>query len=109
MVVSTLAKMYVQKLIQSARALATVEGCHHDVKILPHHLQEAHRTGVRAGVDPGFFMQSTTKGSGVVGGCSMGGSSAAALGVVDRYSLTFDVASAAQEAYDKSVEMPNVN
>jgi len=116
LVVSTLAKMYAQKLIKSARALSTVEGYHHDAKLLPRHLQEAHRHRVRAGMDPGFFMQSTAKstagaGNGI-GNCgSMGGSgsgshtasSAAALGVVDKYSRTLEVARAAQEAYDKSV------
>jgi len=113
LIVSTLAKMYAQKMIQSARALATVEGYHNDAKILPRHLLEAHRHRVRAGVDPGFFMQSTTKGSGAVGGNITGGSmtasSAAALGQPDRFSLTFEVARAAQEAYDKSSEMPKVN
>merc|ERR1719491_364718 len=114
LVVSTLAKMYAQKLIKSARALSTVEGYHHDAKLLPRHLLEAHRHRVRAGMDPGFFMQSTAKSTaggsgnncGSMGGSGSGShtaSSAAALGVVDKYSLTLEVARAAQDAYDKSV------
>jgi len=105
-VVSTAAKFYAQKLVQSARSLATSEGYSSDLKLLPRHFMEAHRHRVNAGIDPGFFLQSAnrlvpTSGMGQSNSLSNStSSSAAALGIVDRNRLKFEAAIAAEEAYD---------
>ena len=55
--VRTVAKIYAQRLLQSARNLATERNHGHDVALLPEHILEAYQQRVRNGVDPGFFMQ----------------------------------------------------
>lgn len=55
--VRTVAKIYAQRLVQSARNLATERNHGHDVALLPEHILEAYQQRVRDGVDPGFFMQ----------------------------------------------------
>ena len=118
-VVSTLAKMYAQRLVRSSRSVATVGGHPIDAPLLPQHILEAHRCRVKAGLDPGFFMQ-PLRGSGSesissgrrtrpVIGCGgigdVGGSTfgAAALGITDRNKIKLQATLAAQEAFDESV------
>jgi len=55
--VSTVAKIYAQRLVQRARNLATERNHGNDVALLPENILEAYQQRVRDGADPGFFMQ----------------------------------------------------
>ena len=57
MAVTTIAKIYAQRLVQSARELASQKGYSDNERLLPAHVLEAHRMRVRSGADPGLFMQ----------------------------------------------------
>eukprot|EP00553_Chaetoceros_curvisetus_P006840 CAMPEP_0204625862 /NCGR_PEP_ID=MMETSP0717-20131115/11502_1 /ASSEMBLY_ACC=CAM_ASM_000666 /TAXON_ID=230516 /ORGANISM="Chaetoceros curvisetus" /LENGTH=268 /DNA_ID=CAMNT_0051641649 /DNA_START=69 /DNA_END=875 /DNA_ORIENTATION=+ len=56
-IVSTLAKIYAQRLIRCAREVANHSGYSCQEKLLPQHVLEAHSRRVKNGSDPGFFMQ----------------------------------------------------
>ena len=104
-VVITLAKINAQRLIRSARAIATAEGYSEDQKILPRHLMEAHR--VRTQYMNGFFMQpplNQPKGvshSTGVRSASLDSNFAAALGKLDKNQIQYQAALEAQTIYDE--------
>jgi hypothetical protein len=102
-VVSTCAKLYAQRLVTAARRVAMyVEGIGEDDPLLPHHILQAHAARTKAGVDPGFFLQSSSGSSNMpVYQDSVG---AAALGTIHRSDLLLYAALEAQEEYDKYVE-----
>lgn len=124
--VSTIAKLYAQRLVQSARSVATLQGYSRSDKLLPTHFLEAHRVRRQMGVDPGFYQSPIECGRG--GGSSSGGSggssssltgglyqsygsgpipgcttalAAAALQIQDRNQVKLEAAIRAQEKYDE--------
>jgi len=110
LVVSSLAKTYAQRLVAAARRVADHEDWPQDKALAPHHLEQARAARIRAGVDPGFWMQSQAPfGAEAVSESVM----AAALGKVDRRKLLRQAALQAQEDYDnflktgKTVNLPS--
>jgi hypothetical protein len=55
--VSSLAKAYAQRLIQTSRSIAAAQGHDDHEPLLPSHVLEAYRQRSQAGLDPGFFLQ----------------------------------------------------
>jgi hypothetical protein len=138
-VVSALAKAYAQRLVTAARRVANVmqedeltvshengnDGATtpHNRRRMPlrrqqkalkaHHIQLAHDARVKAGLDPGFFLQrqapsgssTTTHSRGMAAPTASwpcpGKIAAAALGQVDRHELLRQAALQAQEDYDQ--------
>ncbi|KAL7526962.1 hypothetical protein ACHAWF_002028 [Thalassiosira exigua] len=120
-VVSTLAKCYAQRLVSAAKRLANAEEEEQELSgtlyastartekpLLPHHFLEAHRHRARAGIDPGFWMakiiETSKKGLTLSRG-GVGAAQAAALGTVDRGRTCYMAALAAQEAFDREIEI----
>jgi len=103
-VVSTLAKAYAQRLITASRRVAASEGHDADKHPLnPKHVLQAHQSRMKAGLDPGFFLQSPPlSAETIVVGHS---AHAAALGIPNRNQLERDAALAAQEDYDKRMKI----
>jgi len=101
-IVSTLAKINAQRLVQSARMIASSEGYDADKKLLPRHLAEAHRIKSKHG--SGFFMQGNVLSSGGGGG-SDGLSSGGGCGnsAADNDHIKFQAALKAQELYDSLI------
>lgn len=62
LIVGTISKIYAQRLVKSARNVATEKGMNSAQRILPEHVMEAHIRRSNAGVDPGFYMQPKTQG-----------------------------------------------
>jgi|EP00979_Chaetoceros_neogracilis_P001801 hypothetical protein len=54
--VTTIAKIYAQRLVKSARDLKTEKNNGDDGALLPENILEAYHQRVKAGIDPGFFM-----------------------------------------------------
>ena len=54
--VTTISKIYAQRLVKSARDLKTEKNNCDDGPLLPENILEAYQQRVKAGVDPGFFM-----------------------------------------------------
>ena len=124
-VVSALAKAYAQRLVTAARRVATVmaesnpNGNVSQQPLQAHHIQLAHEARVKAGVDPGFFLQPNTtmlhrRGTAAPTAWACPGKiAAAALGQIDRHELLRQAALQAQEEYDqrhdKEVGEPDEN
>ncbi len=107
-VVSTLSKIYAQRLIKSARAIATSQGYKEDEKILPHHLMEAHRVMTQCGGGDGmFFMQPTRKRIKGLSSHSLDrsgnldGHCSGAINGIDRNLIQYQAAMEAQKQYDE--------
>mmetsp|Transcript_6500 Transcript_6500/g.9880 ORF Transcript_6500/g.9880 Transcript_6500/m.9880 type:complete len:308 (-) Transcript_6500:74-997(-) len=102
-VVSTIAKIHAQRLIQSARAIATNEGYDIEKELLPRHLMEAHR--IRSQHGQGFFMQSSSSSSsnacGVPSQRPLDGHAAVALGLPDKNRIKMQAALEAQQICDE--------
>lgn len=108
-VVSTLSKIHAQRLIKSARAIATSQGYKEDEKILPHHLMEAHRVMTQYGGGGGgtFFMQPTRKQMKGLSSHSLGrsgnldGHCSVVISGIDRNLIQYQAAMEAQNQYDE--------
>ncbi len=103
-VVSTLAKIYAQRLVQSARAIATNEGYDVNKAILPHHLMEAHR--IRSQHGQGFFMQSPQRLDWINNNAcgvpsQLDGHAPVALGIPDKNRIKMQAALEAQKLCDE--------
>jgi len=60
--VGTIAKCFAQRLVRSARDVANAKGYSNGKTLLPSHVMEAHLNRSKAGLYPGFFMQSDNEG-----------------------------------------------
>ena len=122
-VVTTIAKIHAQRLVQSARSIASAQGYSKDEKLQIHHLMEAHR--VRSKYKSGFFMhssssthQSNTNNNNYMNrddhhsnctSMSMDSNFAAAFGRLDKNRVQYEAALQAQEMYDKIMQDCNQN
>lgn len=99
LVVSTLAKEYAQRLVLAARRYATErlanDDNEEDPAISPEDLFQAHADRQARGLDPGFFLQTTTQKNTEIPNLLKDPENQ------QRYSLSRSVALAAQEEYDR--------
>jgi hypothetical protein len=86
MIVSALAKIYAQRLVSAAKTIQGNESAE-PAPLLPEHIRKAWEQRTRQGLDPGFFLQSSSGIGGPV--------------VADNHNLRRLAALAAQEEHDK--------
>jgi hypothetical protein len=120
-VVSTLSKIHAQRLIKSARAIATSQGYQENEKILPCHLMEAHRVMTQYGGVYGasgggtFFMEPAKKQMKGLSTHSLGrsgnldGHCSVAFGGIDKNLIQYQAAMEAQKQYDEIIMMNQSN
>ena len=105
-VVTTIAKIHAQRLVQSARSIASAQGYNTNEKLQMHHLMEAHRARSKQHARSGFFMQSQSSRSQFQSNychTSIDGNFSAAFGRVDKSRLQYQAALQAQKIYDKII------